>query len=330
MYKKSQKRSQEALFFQQNGLKLVQKEAIVESREAPKSAPNPRVRESSTHRKAESRAPGWLEACTQSALVGLLVLISVATAWAQVRNASQLPPVLRNVGIDQKLNQQVPLDLPFRDEAGDVVRLGDYFGSKPVILILVYYECPMLCSTALNGLLESLKELKFDVGKQFDVLTVSFDPTEKPSLAAAKKALYVGTYGRPGAADGWHFLTGDQDSIHRLTEAVGFRYNYDPSIKQYVHATGLIVLTPQGRIARYFYGIQYPAGNLRLGLVEASQGKIGSPVDAVLLYCCQYDPETGKYSLIIARILKIGAAVTVLSLGGLLFVMFRSEVNPRA
>ena len=302
----------------------------MESREPPKSQTNLRVGENGTHCPAEGSRLRLLGARTQSALVGLLVFLAVAAARAQVRNASQLPPVLRNVGIDQKLNQQVPLDLAFRDEAGDVVRLGDYFGSKPVILMLVYYECPMLCSTALNGLLESLKQLKFDVGKQFEVLTVSFDPTEKPSLAAAKKALYVGTYGRPGAADGWHFLTGDQDSIHRLTEAVGFRYNYDPSIKQYVHATGLIVLTPQGRIARYFYGIQYPAGTLRLGLVEASQGKIGSPVDEVLLYCCQYDPETGKYSLIIARVLKIGAAFTVLSLGGLLFVMFRSEVSARA
>lgn len=275
-----------------------------------------------------SRLP-WLGARRQSAMAGLLALVSAVSAFAQVRNASQQPPVLRNVGIDQKLNQQVPLDLPFRDEAGNAVRLGDYFGSKPVILSLVYYECPMLCTTALNGLLQSLKELKFDVGNQFNVVTVSFDPTEKPPLAAAKKAVYVGTYGRPGAAEGWHFLTGDTDSIRRLTEAVGFRYNYDASIKQYVHATGLIVLTPQGRIARYFYGIQYPAGSLRLGLVEASLGKIGSPVDAVLLYCCQYDPQTGKYSLVIARALQVGAAITILSLGGLMLVMFRSEVNAK-
>lgn len=306
-----------------------QNEAIAERPKPARPGKTPdgrRIR----HGPAEGSRRGLLDVCRQSALLGLLVLLSVAGARAQVRNASQLPPVLRNVGIDQRLDQQVPLDLPFRDESGDVVHLGEYFGTKPVILSLVYYECPMLCTTALNGLLESLKELKFDVGKQFEVLTVSFDPTEKPPLAAAKKALYVGTYGRPGAADGWHFLTGDQDSIRRLTEAVGFRYNYDPSIKQYVHATGLIVLTPQGRIARYFYGIQYPAGNLRLGLVEASQGKIGSPVDEVLLYCCQYDPETGKYSLIISRVLKIGAAITVLSLGGLILVMFRSDVGARA
>ena len=256
------------------------------------------------------------------AVVG--VLLHGAAADGQVRNASTLPPILRNVGIDQKLNQQVPLDIPFRDENGDVVRFGDYFGSKPVILSLVYYECPMLCTTALNGLEQSLKELKFNLGDEFNVVTVSFDPTEKPSLAAAKKALYVGLYGRPGAAAGWHFLTGDQESIKRLTDAVGFRYNYDPKVRQFMHATGLIVLTPQGKLARYFYGITYPAGNLRLALVEASQGKIGNPVDAVLLYCCEYDPMTGKYSLVIARALQVGAAVTILSLGTLLLVMFKS------
>jgi protein SCO1/2 len=175
----------------------------------------------------------------------------------------------------------------------------------------------------LNGLLESLKQLKFNVGDQFNVVTVSFDPTEKPSLAAAKKAVYVGLYGRPGAPENWHFLTGDEKAIRLLTQAVGFRYNYDPQTKQYVHATGIMVLTPQGRLARYFYGIKYPAGNLRLGLVEASQGKIGSPVDEILLYCCQYDPQTGKYSLIISRAIKIAAGVTILCLGTMILVLFR-------
>lgn len=260
-----------------------------------------------------------------SILAVLGVALPGSVAHGQVRNASMLPPILRNVGIDQKLNEQVPLDIPFRDENGDVVRLGDYFGSKPVILSLVYYECPMLCTTALNGLEQSLKELKFDVGDQFNVVTVSFDPAEKPALAAAKKAVYVGLYGRPGAVNGWHFLTGDQDSIRRLTSAVGFRYNYDPKVKQFMHATGLIVLTPQGKLARYFYGITYPAGNLRLALVEASQGKIGNAVDVVLLYCCEYDPMTGKYSLVIARALQVGAAVTILCLGGLLLVMFKTS-----
>jgi len=239
------------------------------------------------------------------------------------QSSSVRPLILRGVGIDQKLNEQVPLDLQFHDETGKTVRLGDYFGQKPVILSLVYYDCPMLCAMVLNGLLESLKQLRFNVGDQFNVVTVSFDSTEKPSLAAAKKAVYAGLYGRPGASENWHFLTGDEKAIRQLTQAVGFRYNYDPATKQYVHATGIMVLTPQGRLARYFYGIKYPAGNLRLGLVEASQGKIGSPVDEILLYCCQYDPQTGKYSLIISRAIKIAAGFTVLCLGTMILLLFR-------
>jgi protein SCO1 len=254
----------------------------------------------------------------------VLAAFGVAPLQAQnSRSSSVRPTVLRNVGIDQKLNQQVPMDLGFRDETGKTVHLGDYFGQKAVILSLVYYDCPMLCTMVLNGLLESLKQLKFNVGDQFNVVTVSFDPTEKPSLAAAKKAVYVGLYGRPGGAENWHFLTGDESAIRLLTQAVGFRYNYDPQTKQYVHATGIMVLTPQGRLARYFYGIKYPAGNLRLGLVEASQGKIGSPVDEILLYCCQYDPQTGKYSLIISRAIKIAGGVTILCLGTMILVLFR-------
>jgi protein SCO1 len=239
------------------------------------------------------------------------------------KSSSVRPPILRDVGIDQKLNQLIPLALQFQDETGKTVSLGDYFGHKPVVLSLVYYDCPMLCTMVLNGLLESLTQLKFNIGDQFNVVTVSFDPTEKPSLAAAKKAVYVGLYGRPGASANWHFLTGDENAIRQLTRAVGFRYNYDPQTKQYVHATGIMVLTPGGRLARYFYGIKYPAGNLRLGLVEASQGKIGSPVDEILLYCCQYDPQTGRYSLIISRAIKIAGGVTVLCLGTMILVLFR-------
>jgi protein SCO1 len=273
----------------------------------------------------------WLDIARLATLGVLLAPISGSLLRAQSNKAADYrPAILRNVGIDQKLNQQVALDIPFRDENGNTVRLGDYFGTKPVILSLVYYDCPMLCTTSLNGLDSSLKELTFNLGTDFNVVTVSFDPTEKPSLANAKKAVYVGIYGRPGAAAGWHFLTGDQASIQRLTQAVGFRYNYDPTIKQFIHATGIIVLTPQGKIARYFYGIQYPAGNLRLALVEASQGKIGNPVDEVLLYCCEYDPMTGKYSLIISRVLQIGAAITIVSLGTLMLVMFRAAPNSRA
>ena len=245
----------------------------------------------------------------------------IAAVPGRVSTPNNVPSILRDVGIDQKLNNQIPLDLVFREETGSAVRLGQYFGQKPVILVLAYYDCPMLCTLVLNGLLHSLKELKFNVGQQFEVVTVSFDPTEKPPLAAAKKAIYVGIYGRPGAAAGWHFLTGDDPSIRQLTQAVGFHYNYDAQTKQYVHATGIIVLTPQGRLAKYFYGIQYPAGNLRLGLIEASQGKIGSPVDELLLYCSQYDPATGKYSVVISHVLKLAALMTILSLGSLVLAM---------
>ncbi len=260
----------------------------------------------------------------KACLIVILAACGAAPLEAQSSESSSVrPTILRNVGIDQKLNQPIPLDLEFHDETGKTVRLADFFGRKPVVLSLVYYDCPMLCTMVLNGLLESLKQLKFNVGDQFNVVTVSFDPTEKPSLAAAKKAIYVGLYGRPGAPQNWHFLTGEEEAIRQLTQAVGFRYNYDPQTKQYVHATGIMVLTPEGRLARYFYGIKYPAGNLRLALVEASQGKIGSPVDEILLYCCQYDPQTGKYSLIISRAIKIAALITVLCLGTVILVLFR-------
>jgi protein SCO1/2 len=240
-------------------------------------------------------------------------------------NSKALPPLLQGIGIDQRLNEQVPLNLQFRDETGKTVRLGDYIGKKPVILSLVYFDCPMLCTMAENGLLHSLQEVKFSVGREFDVLTVSFDPHDTPELAAAKKAVYVGLYGRKGAERGWHFLTGDEASIEQLTRAVGFRYRYDAQAKQFVHATGIMVLTAQGRIARYFYGIYYPSRDLRLGLVEASANKIGSPVDEVLLFCCRYDPATGKYGVIISRIIQISGLMTVLSIGGLILALSRSR-----
>src|SRR5271157_3320248 len=240
-------------------------------------------------------------------------------------NSKVLPPLLQGIGIDQRLNEQVPLDLHFRDEFGKTVRLGDYFGKKPVILSLVYFDCPMLCTMAENGLLHSLQEVKFTVGREFDVLTVSFDPHDTLELAAAKKALYVGLYGRKGAEAGWHFLTGDEAEIQQLTHAVGFRYRYDAQAKQFVHATGIMLLTPQARIARYFYGIYYPSRDLRLGLVEASANKIGSPVDEVLLFCCRYDPATGKYGMIISRLLQMAGLITVLCIGGLILALSRSR-----
>jgi protein SCO1/2 len=246
-------------------------------------------------------------------------------AAARADNAKVLPPLLQGIGIDQRLNEHVPLDLQFRDETGKTVRLGDYFRKKPVILSLVYFGCPMLCTMAENGLLHSLQEVKFSVGNQFDILTVSFDPHDTAELAAAKKAVYVGLYGRKGAERGWHFLTGDEASIEQLTSAVGFRYRYDAQAKQFVHATGIMVLTPQGRIARYFYGIYYPSRDLRLGLVEASANKIGSPVDEVLLFCCRYDPATGKYGVIISRIIQISGLMTIFSIAGLILALSRSR-----
>jgi protein SCO1/2 len=255
--------------------------------------------------------------------LGLLAVCGAPAARAD--NSKILPSLLQGIGIDQRLNEQVPLDLQFRDEAGKAVTLGDYFGKKPIILSLVYFSCPMLCTMAENGLLHSLQEVKFSVGNQFDVVTVSFDPHDTPELAAGKKAVYVGLYGRKGADRGWHFLTGDEASIEALTRAVGFRYKYDAQAKQYVHATGIMVLTPQGKLARYYYGIYYPSRDLRLGLVEASANKIGSPVDEVLLFCCRYDPQTGKYGVMISRIIQLSGLMTVLSIAGLILALSRSR-----
>ena len=237
--------------------------------------------------------------------------------------ANSRPPKLQNVTVEQRLDTQVPADLVFRDETGKTVRLGDYFGRKAVILNLVYFRCPMLCGEVLAGLTGSMKMVKFDIGKEYDVLTVSFDPTETPETAASKKQEYVKRYGRPSAATGWHFLTGSAESINALTKAVGFQYQYDAKINQYAHATAIMVLTPQGHISRYFYGVDFPPKDLRLGLIEASQGKIGGPVDQVLLYCYHYDPATGKYGAVISNILQLGGGLTILILGLLLFILLR-------
>lgn len=253
-------------------------------------------------------------------------------AWGQAMSkgimsppANVRPPRLENVGIEQRLDAQVPLDLTFRDETGQTAKLRDYFGKKPLILNLVYYNCTMLCGEALAGLTGAMRLIKFDVGNEFDVITVSFDPRETPEIAAAKKKDYLKRYGRSGADRGWHFLTGSAESINALTKAVGFQYQYDPKINQFAHATAIMVLTPQGRISRYFYGVEFPPKDLRMGLVEASEGKIGNPIDQVLLYCYHYDPATGKYGAVIANILRLAAAATVLILGCFLFVMFRLE-----
>jgi protein SCO1/2 len=253
---------------------------------------------------------------------GVLIFTLAGLAAAQ-DNASVTPPQLRGVGIEQRLNNQVPLDLKFRDETGQTVTLGSYFGKKPVILSLVYYSCPMLCTMAENGLLNALRNVKFNIGEQFQVVTVSFDPSETSAMAMGKKAVYVGLYGRPGASEGWHFLVGDEPSIRALTQAVGFHYNYIPETKQFAHATGVMVLTPQGKVSRYFYGILYPSRDIRLALVEAASEKIGNPVDAVLLYCCEYDPVAGKYSMVVGHVLKIAGVITLLCIGSLIIALSR-------
>jgi len=238
-----------------------------------------------------------------------------------------LPAILREVSIAQRLNEQIPPEIVFRDEDGMAVHLGDYFGKKPIVLSLVYFDCPALCTEVLNGELRTMKAVSLDLGKDFDVVTISFEPKDSPALAKAKRDVYAGQYGRPGAKENWHFLTGEQPSIDALTQAVGFHYAYDSASRQYAHTAAILVLTPRGRIARYFYGVQYPARDFRLGLVEASEGKIGTPADHALLYCYQYDPMTGKYGLIVMNVVRLAGLLTVLVLGIFMFVMFRRERN---
>ena len=262
------------------------------------------------------------------ALAVALLFCGTAFGQAMTRGimsppANMRPPGLKHVGIEQNLNEQVPANLIFRDETGKTVQLSDYFGKRPMILNLVYYQCPMLCSEVLSGLTSAMRILKFDVGKDYDVLTISFDPKETPEMAAAKKAQYLKQYGRAGAANGWHFLTGTQSSIDALTKAAGYQYEYDAKTGQYAHATAIMVLTPEGKIAQYYYGVEFAPKDLRLGLVQASQGKIGTVVDQVLLYCYHYNPDTGKYGAVISRVLKLAAGATIFFLGTFLVVMFR-------
>jgi protein SCO1 len=237
--------------------------------------------------------------------------------------ASVRPPGLKNVGIQQNLHQPIPLDLTFTDDLGRSVRLGDYFGQKPVILNLVYYNCPMLCGEVLNGLERSLRMMKLDVGKDFDVITVSFDPKDTPEMAGRKKAESLKRYNRAGADQGWHFLVGQQGPIDTLTKAAGFQYEYDEKSQQFAHATAIMIVTPEGKIAQYYYGVEYAPKDLRLGLVEAGKGKIGNVVDQLLLYCYHYDPEKGKYSATILRVLRLAGVATMLSLGTLIFMLIR-------
>ena len=237
-----------------------------------------------------------------------------------------LPGALQGVGIDQKLDQQVPLSLSFTDEAGKSVPLSTFFQSKkPVILALVYYRCPMLCTQILTGLESSLKAVSFNPGQDFEVVAVSFDPKDTFELAAAKKQMYLKRYGRPNTANGWHFLTGDPANIRALTGAVGFHYKYDQATDQFAHASGIMILTPDGRLSRYFYGVEFAPRDVRLGLVEASQNKIGSPVDQILLFCYHYDPSTGKYGALVMNMVRVAGAGFVLICGAFLLIMVRRE-----
>jgi len=240
------------------------------------------------------------------------------------RSSTGLPTALRDVKIEQKLDQQLPLDLVFRDESGQSVKLGQYFGQKPVVLAFVYYDCPMLCTQVLNSMVTSFRVLPFQIGNEFDVVTVSFDPRETSTIAAAKKKVYVDFLPakmRAGASSGWHFLTGDQESIAKLTDAAGFRYHYDEATKQFAHASGIMVTTPQGKLSRYFYGIDYPARDLRLGLIESSENKIGSPVDQLLLYCYHYDPATGKYGAAVMKVMRVAGVITMLGIVAMLLLL---------
>jgi protein SCO1/2 len=246
------------------------------------------------------------------------------------RPAGAPPPVLKEIGIDQLLNNQVPLDLEFRDESGRTVKLAEYFKDKPVVLSLVYYNCPQLCTQVLTGLLGALKGLPMTPGKEFVNLSVSFDPRETPELAAAKKAEYLKRYNRPGAEAGWHFLTGDEAAIQALAKAVGFRYVWDAVTQQYAHTGGIMVLTPQGTVSRYFYGIEYAPRDLRFGVIDASAGRVGSLADQVILYCYEYDPASGTYGLVVMRLLRIFAGMTLATLLALFLYLRRKEKQKAA
>ncbi len=252
----------------------------------------------------------------------LFMMVSSYPAAAQL-NSTQ---VFNTVKFDQKLNSQVPLDLAFRDETGKQVQLRDFFHGRPVVLSLVYYQCPMLCTQVMNGMDQAFNSLRFSIGKDFDVVTVSINPKETPDLAADKKKEYLRLYGnRPGSEEGWHFLTGEKPQIDSLADAVGFRYLYDAKTDMFAHPSGIMVLTPEGKVSRYLFGVEYLPKDLRFALIDASSRKIGSPVDQLLLLCYCYNPVTGKYGLVIANIFRAAGAVTIVVLGTVLLVFFRHE-----
>jgi len=270
-------------------------------------------------------------------LLILLILASAASAQTPLPSvsakpggaAAQLPAALEGVGIDQKLDAQLPLALFFTDEDGRRVQLRDYFGKRPVILTFVYYDCPMLCDMVLNGLVRGMRPINLQPGRDFEIVTVSFDPKETAPLAAAKKRTYLNSYRRAGAENGWHFLTGDEASVRALTRAAGFHYHFDEASGQFAHASGIMVATPEGRLSRYFYGVEFSARDLRFGLIDASAGKIGTVADQVLLFCFHYDPTTAKYGVAILNAMRLAGVATVLALGGFMFLSFKSDRKVR-
>src|ERR1700744_2573929 len=277
---------------------------------------------------------GWQAAILCCALLSAPVFAQVSSYGDKESGANagdQLPQVLQKVGVSQHLTQQLPLDAAFVDETGRPVKLADYFGKKPAILALVYYTCPMLCSEELNGLTSSLEMVKLTPGKDFDVVIVSIDPSDTPEQAAKSKALYVKRYGRPETAAGWHFLTGQRPAIDAVTNAVGFGYvrvpGPDGKLSQFAHASSIQIVTPEGRLAQYYLGVEFSPRDILLGLIDASGNKIGSPVANILTYCYHYDPQTNKHSLIVARVVQLGGMITGAGVGGFMFLMFRRDVN---
>jgi protein SCO1/2 len=263
---------------------------------------------------------------------GIAALLISATARAQTipdnvgQSSQKLPPVLQNVGFEPPLNGQLPLDLAFRDESGRSVQFRDFFGQRPVLLALVYYGCPMLCNQVEQGVVGTLRMLSFNPGRDYEVVFVSFDSRETPDMAAQKKETAMSHFRRPQTASGWHFLTGSKESIGALTKGANFRFSLDPKTNIFAHASGIMLLTPEGRISRYFYGVEYPSRDVRLGLVDASAGKIGTPIDHVLLFCYEYDPTSARYSASVLKIMRLGAVLTVLTLVGAILIFRRRDL----
>ncbi len=270
-------------------------------------------------------APG--EACGQEAESGPAVMKDIGTGPGL--DASATPEILEHVGIEQRIGVSLPLDLEFNDETGTPVSLGSYFGDKPVILTLVYYDCPMLCTEVLNGLNRSLAPLNYSIGEEFKVVTVSFDPRESPTLASQKKAVYTQRYGRPGTGEGWHFLTGEAPAIDALTESVGFNYVYDETEGQFVHGSAIMIISPKGTVSHYFFGIEYPSEDVRLALIESSEEKLGNVFDQIMLYCFNYDPEQGRYGVAIMNAMRLAGLATLLAMGSFMVVMFKRDRRRR-